>query len=187
MKETEDIRMRLAKWALYLFPLLASAMIGCMENNNRVILENLAFTDIKFHFRGEVIELEAAGGTATIRGIKHGVYSYTTIVVIPDGLTGENIALGDELSGTVYFNGRNTKISIIFTSSTETVEASSNEEESTLKYTVNASVSSSEAGANPVSVDSRAPAHQRGEASRGADTALSCRRRDYVYGGENAA
>jgi hypothetical protein len=137
--------------ALWAMPLLAVLTVGCLENTNRVVVRNLSIANVKLHFRGEAIDIDAGGGSATITGIEDGTYDYSTIVQIPLGVSSENISAGEGLSGSLHFDRRDTKISIVYTSKAEPVEGSTEEQGQSAAYVIEASVSSSRSNANPVS------------------------------------
>jgi hypothetical protein len=129
----------------------ALLMTGCLDNHNQAVVHNLSIADVKLHFRGEVIDVDAFGGKATISDIESGTYDYSTIVALPPGTPSESITLGEGLSGTVTFVGRYTTISIVYTSHAKTTGGSSEgqEQETGATYLIDASVSSSESSANP--------------------------------------
>ncbi|MFW5960620.1 MAG: hypothetical protein ACOCSE_05830 [Chitinivibrionales bacterium] len=92
----------------------AVILMGCSEN--KVVIKNIASESVRFNFRGEEYFVER-GSERSVTGIPNGKYEYTTTYRIPS--TELSTEEGENLSGELTFRRNETKVSVLYSSVTD--------------------------------------------------------------------
>jgi len=100
---------------------LAFAMLmslwGC-SNDNKLTIQNMAQCPIYINFLGTVDSV-FSGESYPVNNIPNGTYQYSTTYAIPNNVTSSSVS-GDAASGQLIFEKNNTKVLLLYSSTTLT-------------------------------------------------------------------